>query len=77
MIPSASDILDHFRAHGGLWRIIPKATKGGQPRPLFAVLGLAGALRTYEGGDLLATVNENEALQGAEWVPVNEKGDRI
>jgi hypothetical protein len=62
---------------GGLWRIIPACTQAGQPRPLFAALGINGNMRTIEGGDLLATVAENDNLQGAEWVPVDSKGDRI
>ena len=72
MIPSEDAIAAHAKAHGGLWRIIPR--KG---RPLFARLDMASKSRTYEGGDLLATIEENDALQGAEWVPVDRKGDRV
>lgn len=71
MIPSASAIAAHW-PRGGLWRTIPK-----QGAPSFAVLGIAGNVRTYNGGDLVATVEDNQALQGAEWVPCNRKGDRI
>lgn len=71
-LPSDDAIAAHAKAHGGLWRIIPR--KG---RPLFAALGIAGGMRTYEGGDLLATVEENATLHGAEWVPVDRKGDRV
>lgn len=71
-LPSEDDIKAHARAHGGLWRVIPR-----KERPLFAALSVAGSMRTYEGGDLLATVEDNETLMGAEWVPVDRKGDRV
>lgn len=71
-IPSEEAIRAHAGAHGGLWRVIPR--KG---RPLFAALGISGGMRTYEGGDLLATVEDSENLQGAEWVPVDRNGDRV
>lgn len=71
-MPNEDAIAAHAKAHGGLWRIIPR--KG---RPLFAAIGVSGSMRTYEGGDLLATVEDSENLQGAEWVPVDRKGDRV
>lgn len=73
-LPSEDDIKAHARAHGGLWRIIPR--KG---RPLFAALGAVDGLRTFENGDLIATVYEDktETLMGAEWVPVDRNGDRV
>mgnify|MGYP001182187350 CR=1 FL=1 len=76
MTPTLAQILAHCPA-GGLWRAIPKRTEEGQPRPIFAVLGVKGDRLTIEGGDLAATINENQNLQGAEWVPVDSKGDRI
>lgn len=81
MTPTLAAIAAHFDAHGGLWRIIPRRTAAGQPRPLFAQLGISqgplGPFATYEGGDLAATVNSNESLQGAEWVPVDSRGARV
>jgi hypothetical protein len=75
-IPTHEAIAAHC-LQGGLWRIIPTRTQAGQPRPLFAALGINGNMRTIEGGDLLATIAENTALQGAEWVPVDSRGDRV
>ncbi len=81
MTPTLSTVARHFDAHGGLWLVIPRPTADGQPRPLFAVLGVAqgplGPFITYEGGDLSATVESNENLQGAEWAPVDPRGTRI
>lgn len=73
-LPSENAIAAHAKTHGGLWRIIPR--KG---RPLFAALGVVDGLRTFENGDLVATVYEDktETLQGADWVPVDRKGDRV
>lgn len=75
--PTLPQIATHFDAHGGLWRIIPAKPHA----PFFAVLGIAqgplGPLRTYNGGDMLATIDDNAVFQGAEWAPVDEKGDRI
>lgn len=73
--PTIKAIRSHF-AQGGLWLIIPAETKAGQPRPLFAQLGVSNGRATYEGGDLRATVESNN-LQGAEWVPVNSRGERV
>ncbi len=79
--PTLAQIATHFDANGGLWLVVPRQTNAGQPRPLFALLGVAqgplGPFRTYEGGDMLATIAENAALQGAEWVPVDSRGNRI
>lgn len=81
MTPTLPEIQRHFDAHGGLWLVIPRRTEAGQPRPLFAVLGIAqgplGPFITYEGGDLSATVESNENLQGAEWAPVDTRGERV
>jgi hypothetical protein len=71
LIPTPSAILAHW-PHGGLWRIIPT-----QGAPLFAVLGIACNMPTYNGGDLVSTVEDSNVLQGAEWLPVDRKGDRI
>ena len=79
MTPTIPQIIAHGPA-GGLWRAIPKRTEEGQPRPLFARLGIVQGIRgpvaTYEGGDLRATI-ENTQLLGAEWVPVDSRGDRV
>jgi hypothetical protein len=79
--PTLSQIAEHFAAHGGLWRIVPAATHTAQPRPIFALLGVAqgplGPMATFEGGDLAATVEENDELKRAQWVPVNSRGERI
>lgn len=77
MIPNLEAIRAHFVINGGLWLIVPARTQAGQPRPLFACLGVSGGRATYEGGDLLATVEENENLRGAEWLPVNLRGERL
>lgn len=80
MTPTLAQIIAHGPA-GGLWRAIPARTEEGQPRPILARLGVriarGGDIATYEGGDLAATIQENANLQGAEWVPVDSKGDRI
>ena len=80
-IPTLSTAARHFDAHGGLWLVVPQQTDKGQPRPLFALLGVAqgplGPFITYEGGDFRATIDDNEALQGAEWAPVDARGNRI
>ena len=79
--PTLSTVARHFDTHGGLWLVVPRRTDKGQPRPLFALLGVAqgplGPFVTYEGGDFRATVESNENLQGAEWVPVDTRGNRI
>ncbi len=79
--PTLSTVARHYDAHGGLWLVVPRQTDKGQPRPLFALLGVAqgplGPFITYEGGDLRATVESNENLQGAEWAPVDTRGNRI
>lgn len=76
MIPTIAQIATHFEGHGGLWRIIPDKPQA----PFFAVLGIAqgplGPMRTYNGGDMLATAND-AVFKGAEWVPVDSKGDRV
>ena len=81
MTPTLAQIATHYDVHGGLWLVIPAPTSQGQPRPLFALLGVAqgplGPFRTYEGGDMLATIADNAALQGAEWVPVDSRGNRV
>lgn len=77
MNPTHDQIVTHQIAHGGLWRAIPKRTEEGQPRPILACLGINGNRLTIEGGDLAATIAENKNLQGAEWAPVDSKGDRI
>jgi hypothetical protein len=78
--PTLAQIAAHD-ARGGLWLVIPAPTAKGQPRPLFALLGVAqgplGPFRTYEGGDMLATIADNAALQGVEWVPVDSRGNRV
>ena len=80
MTPTLSEIQRHFQAFGGLWLIVPKRSASGQPRPLFAQLGVRIGARsdvaTIEGGDLVASVEENQNLQGAEWVPVNSRGEK-
>ena len=80
MTPTLGQIATHY-AHGGLWLVIPAPTPSGQPRPLFAQLGVApgpvGPFATFEGGDLAATVGENNHLHGAEWVPVDPRGNRL
>lgn len=77
MTPTLAQIATHFDAYGGLWRIIPANPMA----PWFAVLGITqgplGPMRTYNGGDMIATIDDNAVLQGAEWVPVDRKGDRI
>jgi hypothetical protein len=70
-IPTIQDIHRHCFL-GGLWRIIPA-----QGPPLFAVLGIAGNMCTYNGGDLASTVEDSNVLKGADWVPVDRRGDRI
>ena len=76
MTPTLAQIVAH-EPKGGLWRAIPARTAEGQPRPILARLGVNGDRLTIEGGDLAATINENQNLQGAEWVPVDSKGDRV
>ena len=80
MTPSLPDIQRHHEAFGGLWLVIPARTKVGQPRPLFVQLGVSigrnGDVATCEGGDLAATIQENKNLAGAEWCPVNSRGER-
>ena len=53
--PTLSTVARHFDTHGGLWLVVPRRTDKGQPRPLFALLGVAqgllGPFITYEGGD--------------------------
>jgi hypothetical protein len=39
--------------------------------------GPVGPFATFEGGDLAATVGENNHLHGAEWVPVDPRGNRL
>lgn len=74
MIPTNEAIKSHF-TRGGLWRIVAPLR-----RPFFGVLaivqGRAGEFATYDGGDLLATVEDVPWLRKAEWVPVDSKGDR-
>ena len=81
MTPTLPQIATHYDAHGGLWLVIPRRTDKGQLRPRFALLGVAqgplGPFMTYEGGDLRATIESNENLQGAEWAPVDTRGNRI
>mgnify|MGYP001190370381 FL=1 len=81
MTPTLPTIARHFDAHGGLCLVVPRRTDKGQPRPLFALLGVAqgplGPFITYDGGDFRATIDDNEALQGAEWAPVDARGNRI
>ena len=81
MTPTLSTVARHFDTHGGLWLVVPQQTDKGQPRPLFALLGVAqgplGPFITYEGGDFRATIDDNAALQGAEWAPVNSRGERV
>jgi hypothetical protein len=75
--PTIDQITTHQWLHGGLWLIIPARTQAGQPRPLFAMLGVNTGRPTIEGGCLRATVEENQNMQGAEWVPVNSRGERV
>ena len=79
--PTLSEIRRHYEAFGGLWLVIPRRTEAGQPRPFFARLGVSigrkGDVATCEGGDLAETIAENQNMQGAEWVPVNSRGERV
>lgn len=79
--PTLPEIQRHSTAFGGLWLIIPQRTETGQPRPFFVQLGVfigrKGNVATCEGGDLAATINENQNTQGAEWCPVNARGERV
>lgn len=79
--PTLPEIQRHREAFAGLWLVIPRRTEAGQPRPLFVQLGVSisrgGDVATCEGGDLAATIQENETLQGAEWCPVNSRGERV
>jgi hypothetical protein len=75
--PTYDQIMSHQISHGGLWLIIPAHRNGGQPRPSFAMLGINGHRRTIEGGCLDATIQENDNLAGAEWCPVNSRGERV
>ena len=81
MTPTIPEIQRHCEAFGGLWLVIPARTMAGQPRPLFVQLGThiarGGDVATCEGGDLAATIEENDNLRGAEWVPVNSRGERV
>lgn len=81
MTPTLAQIAAHYGAHGGLWLVVPRKTVQGQPRPLFVKLGVriarGGDVATIEGGDLAATITENQNLQGADWAPVDSRGDRI
>jgi len=77
--PTISQICHHV-ALGGLWLVIPALVAAGQPRPIFAQLGVTqgpfGPVATFEGGDLVATIESSPALQGAQWVPVTSRGER-
>lgn len=79
--PTLPEIQRHYEAFGGLWLVIPARTEAGQPRPFFVRLGVSigrkGDVATCEGGDLAATINENKNMQGAEWCPVNSRGERV
>lgn len=78
--PTLTQIVRHD-VHGGLWLVVPRKTVQGQPRPFFVKLGVStsrnGDVATCEGGDLSATIQENENMQGAEWAPVDSRGNRI
>lgn len=80
MTPTLPRIATHHDTHGGLWLVVPARTVAGQPRPFFAVLGIAqgplGPFATYEGGDMVATT-QDAVFQGAEWVSVNSRGERV
>lgn len=77
--PTIAQIARHG-VHGGLWLVVPGKTVQGQPRPFFAKLGAAqgplGPFATYEGGDMAATI-QDAVFQGAEWMPVDSRGQRI
>ena len=80
--PDVKTVHEHDSRHGGLWRIVPAPQGGKQPRPIFARLTVSVGISTpsfvwYEGGSLDATINENPALQNAEWIPVDTKGERL
>jgi hypothetical protein len=77
--PTLPQIACHV-ALGGLWLVVPRKTEQGQPRPLFALLGVAqgplGPFATYEGGDMAATT-QDAVFHEAEWAPVDSRGNRI
>lgn len=81
--PSLAAVLAH-EPRGGLWRVVPLACGGVQPRPFYAVLrvvpGAHGPVVTWDGGaspeDQLKCA-ENRHLRGAEWIPCDARGERI
>ena len=79
MTPALAQIA-HHAAYGGLWLVVPRKTVHGQPRPFFVKLGVSisrcGDVATCEGGDLAATT-QDAVFHGAEWVPVDSRGNRI
>jgi hypothetical protein len=82
--PTLAEVAAHVAAHGGLWRVVPPARDLVQSRPVFVrlavVQGREGPLVSWDGGaspeDQLARP-ENAALRGAEWIPVDARGERI
>ena len=80
MLPTLPRIALHVDTHGGLWLVVPARTQAGQPRPFFAQLGIAqgpfGPVATYEGGDMAATT-QDAVFQGAEWAPVDSRGNKV
>ena len=75
--PNPDQISSHERAHGGLWRAIPKATRDVQPQPVFMLLRMVrGKVVVNHGGELPDVVHES-ALEGAEWVACTARGDRV
>jgi hypothetical protein len=81
--PALAEVASHVAAHGGLWRVAPPARGLVQPRPILVrlavVQGREGPFVSWDGGaspeDQLDRP-ENAALRGAEWIPVDARGER-
>lgn len=82
-IPSPKKVYAHEWRYGGLWLVVPAERDGKQPKPIIVLLTSSVGISEptfiwFEGKTLLEDViAENENLQGAEWVPVDSRGNRV
>lgn len=80
--PTPDEVYAHEWKHGGLWRVIPRRIDDSIKPPLCVQLTVSVGTNKpsfiwINGVGLVATIEENNTLQGAEWVPVDWKGDRV